>query len=361
MYGFPIHKDFRLEGKAFQSFVDLLNFVELNYPQHAGFLKNLFDEHNFISAQTSGSTGRPKKIYIKKKYLIKSAQKTINFFKLKPGSAALLNLSSQYIAGKLMWVRALAGGWLLDISDPGHQSIARKLTGNIYDFGAMVPLQVSQNLEKIHHIKTLIVGGGQVPGRLLNRIRNLPNRIFATYGMTETLTHVAVMPLNKVARQNFTGQNTPVGAYRTLEGVKIASDNRNCLIIEAPDIFEGRLVTNDVVELIDNKHFRWLGRYDNIINSGGIKLIPELIEDKLKQIIDFDFFIAGMPDDKLGEKVILVMETGTYPATLKEEIKKILSKYEMPKNIYTLTQFERTLTGKIQRQSTLKKIKVNLP
>lgn len=224
----------------------------------------------------------------------------------------------------------------------------------------MVPMQVFQNLKNIHRIKTLIIGGGQVSNKLSKQIKNLPNRIFATYGMTETLTHIAVKPLNTVAKHNFAGQNVPIDAFRILEGVKIETDKRNCLIIEAPGIFEGRLITNDIVELIDNKHFRWLGRYDNIINSGGIKFIPEQIENKLKQIINTEFFLASIPDDKLGQKMVLILETDTYPATLKEEMKEILTKYEFPKKIFVLPEFVRTPTGKIQRKKTMKIIKANL-
>ena len=353
MYKFTIHKDFKITNQQFANCEDLINFVQQKHPEYAGFLEDLFDDKAYIIAQTSGSTGTPKKIKIRKEFLINSAQKTIDFFDLKPESSALLNLSSQYIAGKLMWIRALTGGWHLDISAPDNQSIAGKLSQNTYDFGAMVPLQVYQNLDKIHHIKKLIIGGGQVSGKLLKQLQNLPNQIFATYGMTETLTHIAIMPLNMVAKQNFTAQNAPADAYRILKGVKIATDNRNCLIIEAPCIFEGQLVTNDIVDLIDEKHFRWLGRFDNVINSSGVKLIPEQIENKLKQLIDFDFFVTGMPDDKLGQKVVLVLETEQIPKNLPEQIKKHLSKYEVPKNIYALPEFVRTATGKIQRQKTL--------
>ncbi len=349
----PIHQAFKLVGDSFRSPIEIIKFVKESFPEHAGFLEDLFDDNDFIIVRTSGSTGRAKKIKIRKDFLINSAQITIDFFNIKPCRSALINLSSQYIAGKLMWVRALTGGWHIDVCAPDNNSIAEKLANNTYDFGAMVPLQVYQNLDNIHHIKKLIIGGGQVSGKLLKQIQHLPNQIFATYGMTETLTHIAVMPLNIIAKQNFTEQKAPVDAYRILQGVEIATDNRNCLTIEAPDIFEGKVITNDIVELLDNKHFRWLGRFDNVINSGGIKLIPEQIENKLKQIIDFDFFIAGLPDEKLGQKVVLIIETEQIPKTLPDKLKTLLSKYEIPKNIYAFSKFERTGTGKIIRQKTL--------
>ncbi len=356
MRHFLIHRNFRLEGQSFASTSDLIDYVRTIFPEHYAFLSELFNDKGFITAKTSGSTGTPKIIKIEKKYLSNSAQKTIDFFNLKPQTKALLNLSSDFIAGKLMWIRALSGGWHLDICAPDHKSIAQKLENKSYDFGAMVPLQVAQNLPLIHKIKQLIIGGGQTPESLKTQLKNLSNHIYATYGMTETLTHIAVMPLNDRAKQKFIKENHPIDAYSILNGIKISTDERHCLIIEAPDIFKGIVKTNDVVALIDSKHFRWLGRYDNIINSGGIKLIPEQIENTLKNILDFEFFIAGLPDDKLGQKVVMVIESDYIPDDLQEKMKKLLSKYETPKKIYAIQTFERTSTGKIQRQKTLSKL-----
>ncbi len=353
-----LHKDFQLNGHHFDSPTDLINYVKINLPEHANFLQALFDDDTYITAQTSGSTGTPKQIRIKKTHMRNSALKTIAFFDLKPQTKALLNLSSGFIAGKMMWVRALLGGWHLDVVPPNHQSITSVLNKNRYDFGAMVPLQVFQNLDKIHHIKKLIVGGGAVSQSLLNKIYDLPNRIYATYGMTETITHIAVMPLNQVAEKDFY-QDGIKKTYRVLDNIFIDVDERNCLTITTPDIADDQIITNDLVELLDDKHFRWLGRYDNIINSGGIKLIPEQIEDKLKSIIKVPFFIAGLPDDKLGQKLVLILETEQIPKDLPEQIKKHLSKYEVPKNIYVLPEFEWTPTVKIHRQNTLRKLNIN--
>jgi len=353
-----IHKDFQLNGHHFDSPTDFIAYVKKNLPEHFAFIQALFDDDNFITAQTSGSTGTPKQIRIKKLHMHNSALKTIAFFDLKPQTKSLLNLSSDFIAGKMMWVRALLGGWHLDVIPPDHQSITTVLNENRYDFGAMVPLQVFQNLDKIHHIKKLIIGGGAVSQSLLNKIYDLPNRIYATYGMTETITHIAVMPLNQVAENDFYQDDIRKG-YRVLDNIHIDTDDRNCLIITAPDIADDQIITNDIVELLDNQYFRWLGRYDNIINSGSIKLIPEQIEQKLKSIIKVPFFIAGLPDDKLGQKAVLILEIEQIPKDLPEQIKKHVSKYEVPKNIYMLPEFERTPTGKIQRQNTLRKLKIN--
>ncbi len=348
-----IHNTFQLNGHHFDSTTDFLAFVKKNFPDHSAFIQALFNDDAYITAHTSGSTGTPKSIKIKKAYMCNSAYKTIAFFDLKPQTKTLLNLSSDFIAGKMMWVRALLGGWHLDVVPPDHQSIADTLSKNQYDFGAMVPLQVFRNIDNIHKIKKLIIGGGAVSQELLQKIYYLPNRIYATYGMTETITHIAVMPLNQLAEKDFY-QNDIKVVYRVLENISIDVDNRNCLVITAPDIADKEIITNDIVELIDKKHFRWLGRYDNIINSGGIKLIPEQIEQKLQKYIDTNFFVAGLPDDKLGHKLVLFIENKELNDAEIEFIKSILPRFERPKAFYTLSSFIYTDNGKINRNRTIK-------
>jgi len=350
-----IHKTFQLNGHHFDSPTDFIGYVNNNLPEHSAFIQALFYDDAYITAHTSGSTGTPKSIKIKKAYMCNSAYKTIAFFDLKPQTKALLNLSSDFIAGKMMWVRALLGGWHLDVVPPDHQSIADALSKNRYDFGAMVPLQVFQNIDKIFNIKQLIIGGGQVSQELLGKIYHLPNRIFATYGMTETVTHIAVMPLNRIA-ENDTHKNDIKGVYQVLENIQISVDDRNCLVISAPEIADNKVITNDLVEIIDAKHFRWLGRYDNIINSGGVKLMPEQIEQKLQKYLNHNFFIAGLPDDKLGEKLVLIVEGQCDTNECLTQCKKVLDKYEIPKEVISVERFVRTESGKIKRKSTLLKI-----
>lgn len=348
-----LHYDFQLNGHHFDSPTDFIAYINKNLPEHSAFIQALFDNDVFITAHTSGSTGTPKHIRIKKQYMRNSAYKTIAFFDLKPQTKALLNLSSDFIAGKMMWVRALLGGWHLDVVPPDHKSIADTLIKNQYDFGAMVPLQVFQNVDKIHKIKQLIIGGGQVSPKLLGKIYHLPNRIYATYGMTETITHIAVMPLNRVVENDFY-KNDLKSVYCLLDNISIDVDKRNCLIITAPEIAEKVVVTNDIVELIDAKHFQWLGRYDNIINSGGVKLIPEQIEKKLQKYLDTNFFVAGFPDDKLGQKLVLFIENRELKEADIKFIKSILPQYESPKAFYTVSSFIYTENGKINRNETIK-------
>jgi len=346
-----IHSGFKIAGKSFSSPESILNFVEQDYPDHYDFLRNWFDDCPDIEVYTSGSTGAPKKIVVQKVRMLNSAQKTIRFFDLKPQTKALLNLSSDFIAGKLMWVRALTGGWNLFVSSPKNQSIAQILKQHRFHFGAMVPLQVHANLKSIDRIDKLIIGGGAVSTELKEKLQNKSNHIFATYGMTETLTHIAVKPLNRQAA--LFSKIDSLDTYRVLEGVEIHIDKRGCLVVEAPGITEQRVITNDLVQIIDDRHFKWLGRYDNVVNSGGVKLIPEQIEAKLSSHIFVPFFVTGIPDEKLGEKLILVVEAKSYNLP---DFQAVLNKYEIPKEVFFINRFVRTGSDKIKRKESLKLI-----
>jgi O-succinylbenzoic acid--CoA ligase len=346
------HPDFRLNGKSFRDFNELLQYIDINLPEHHTFLTEFFNDTPTVTAHTSGSTGTPKIIRLKKKHLLNSAQKTIDFFELPPGTKALLNLSPEFIAGKMMWVRALLGGWHLDVINPTNKLISKQLNNSFYDFGAMVPLQVYGNINFLNRIDKLIVGGGSVSSGLQNKIAGLPNKIFATFGMTETITHIAVKALNNKA-ETFKGLTNKY--YQVLKNIQIDTDERNCLIINAPDITENKVVTNDLVQIIDDKHFEWLGRYDNIINSGAVKIIPEQVEAKLASYINARFFIGSLPDTKLGEKIVLFIE-GNQSKIQIPNIKNILSKYEMPKNILFVARFSETESGKINKKQTISNI-----
>ncbi len=347
-----IHPQFQLQNHSFSNTEEFLKYVKTHWPSHISFLRQWLDNNDFIIAHTSGSTGKPKPVKISKKAMVKSAEKTINFFSLSPQTKALLNLSSDFIAGKMMWVRAFTGGWNLFVSSPDNQSIRQILQKEDFDFGAMVPLQLIANLNDIHRFKKLIIGGGALSQRYIDKIKNIETAVFATYGMTETITHIAVKPLNKKAGLYKTDLFENV--FAALPGVSFDIDKRECLRIKTSFLEENIIQTNDIVELIDSHHFEWKGRFDNVINSGGIKLQAEEIEKKLTPYIDKSFFISALPDDKLGEKVVLIIETETpFHFTMEE----VLSKYEIPKEIYTIPKFEYTSSGKIQRKKTMEKIK----
>ncbi|MEX1382490.1 AMP-binding protein [Lutibacter sp.] len=382
------HKSFKFQGKSFSDVNELLLFSKISSIEVYNFIENWFDEKLYIEVKTSGSTGVPKIIQLQKKYMINSAKATGCFFELPENTRALLCMSPNYIAGKMMLVRALTLGWNIDIVEPTSNPLENIETA--YDFSAMVPLQVANSLKDFHKIKKLIVGGGVVSNELLHQIQHINTEVFATYGMTETVTHIAVRKLNNfknvIARetkqsqsnipQNNSTKNVISSAveksyYKTLPNIKISTDERGCLMIKAPKISNEIVITNDVVELISETEFKWLGRFDSIINSGGIKLIPEQLEEKLAAIIKEQFFVAGLPDVVLGEKLVLVVEklvtewsrsaiiskkVNPYNNELFQKIKELksLSKYEIPKEIFFVESFIKTPTEKINRSATLK-------
>ncbi len=349
-----IHPDFELEGHKFNACREFLRYVKENYPAHFAFLNDWCQPDNTLIAFTSGSTGEPKSIKLDKKAMLQSARRTINFFNLKPGKRVLINLSADYIAGKMMWVRALTGGWHVEVSAPDNKHIYQKLKNQSFDFGAMVPVQVQKNLDFIKHFKTLIIGGGVVSNRLQKSLEHLPVDIFATYGMTETVTHIAVKSLSKQALYKY---NLPTEVYRVFEGIKIDVDDRGCLIIKAPDLNHEPIITNDVVRLIDKQHFQWLGRFDNIINTGGLKFVPEQLEEKIKPLLSQDFFIGSLPHPVLGKEIVLLVEGKVDKSKLNKLLVKNLGKYEMPKKIIDVAIFLRTSSGKIRRKAILQQIK----
>lgn len=341
------HSAFKLQGKSFSSEEELIDFSKEISVEVANFLRNWFDATAFVEVKTSGSTGNPKIIQLQKEQMINSAIATGDYFNLPQNTTALLCLSANYIAGKMMLVRALTLGWYLDVVAPTSNPL--KNSDKNYDFSAMVPMQLHNSLPDIHKIKKLIVGGGTVSNELLSKIQEVETEIFATYGMTETITHIAVKKFNVIA------SGAKQSNYKILPNIKISIDHRGCLVIDAPTISVEKVITNDLVEIISPTEFKWLGRIDNVINSGGIKLIPEQIEEKIAEIIENRFFVAGKKDAALGEKLILIIE-GIKNEDLLKRIQhlKLLSTYEIPKEIYFLEKFIETQTNKIDRTKTLR-------
>ena len=237
-----------------------------------------------------------------------------------------------------MLVRAIILGLEMDLVSPKGNPIPNK--HKVYDFSAMVPLQVEHTLSQLNQIKKLIVGGAKIAPSLVNQLQNCDIKVYETYGMTETITHIAAKRIDE-------------DYFQTLPNVTVNIDDRSCLIIDAPNILEEKIVTNDIVNLVSPTSFQWLGRYDNVINSGGVKLFPERIEEKLQEAFSVPFFIASESDEHLGEKVILVIESEEFP--LAATIFDVLEKYEKPKKVYFTPNFTRTETGKINRIKTLKK------
>lgn len=334
------HENFKLNGKSFTNVDEVLTYSKVFSEEIHQFLEKWFSADENITVKTSGSTGKPKSILLKKEFVINSAKATGLFFNLQENTTALLCLPTAYIAGKLMLIRAIVLGWHLDVVNPNSNPL--DTIKKEYDFSAMVPLQLENSVSNINLIKKLIVGGGVVSNQLQSKIQNVSTQVFVTYGMTETITHIAVKKLNKI--------ETNPNFYEVLPNVTIYKDDRNCLVIKASKVSEELVFTNDVIDLISDKQFNWLGRFDNVINSGGIKLHPEKIEEELSKIISNRFFVAGFSDEKLGQKLVLIIE-GNYQKINLE--KASLTKYEIPKQIYFLESFVETETKKIQRKKTL--------
>ena len=297
---------------------------------------------------TSGSTGVPKEITLTRNQLKESARRTIAALGLDPNDTAIVCLDTKYIAGKMMVVRAVEANMEIIAVEPSadpFQNLTKDFPGG---FVALVPLQLQEILrhpdsaQKLNTIKNVILGGAAVNASLRKEISKLKCAVHATYGMTETVSHIALQLLNGPhASDHFT----------TLPGIKIHTDKRGCLVIHVPE-FSEPIETNDIIELISPNQFRWLGRFDNVINSGGFKISPEKIEKELERVLpDREFFVTGILDERLGEKLVLIVE-GSRPNINFSKLQ--LHPYEIPKDVILLPEFMRTETGKINRGKTMR-------
>lgn len=313
------------------------------------FIIDWIDDKDYIEQKSSGTTGEPKSLKLSKKSMIESALKTCEYFDLSFGQTCLLCLPIDYIAGKMMIVRAFVGGLNLLLTEPS--SMPELTSFGKVDFCAMVPLQVYNSLNSVdalRKINKLIIGGGEIRDELEVMMRDMPNEVYATYGMAETCSHVAIRRISGTEHERY---------YQAIPGVKFSSDKRSCLEIDA-DFLEQKIITNDVIDLMDNACFRWIGRYDNLINSGGIKIVPEEIEALVSKTSGLDCAVVGLPDKKLGEKVILVLEKGGSESSeqeLKNMLKSELPKHAQPKEIVFLDELPRSHSFKVDRNK-LKKL-----
>ncbi len=332
-----MEKKYKIRGKSL-----LLSEINFQFPEIFSFLHSFLSDEKEFKVQTSGSTGIPKLISIPKKYMRASARKTIRALELKKGNKALLCLPTDKIGGIMMLVRWVEGE--LDLYPEGKSGNPLLDTTTVYDFGAMVPYQVQQSFKELSRVKKLIIGGAPINPSLENDLKNLPNEIYHTYGMTETISHVALRRVNGIEEAN---------SFKALPDVRFNLDDRSCLVINAPEIGVENLVTNDVVNLINETEFTWKGRFDNVVNSGGIKLLPEEIEKKIGDI-GIPYFLFGESDSKLGERLAMMIESSS-PVPLEglTPFFSELSKYEIPKAVYNVSKFVEAAGGKLNRKATI--------
>lgn len=311
------------------------------------FLAEWHNDDDCIVVKTSGSTGTPKLLRVEKRRMEASARMTLRFLGLHPGQTALLCMPLDYIAAKMMVVRALVGNLRLVSVEPSGHPLADAGVGETpIDFAAMVPLQIYNTLlvpeekERLIKVGQLIIGGGAVSQALASEIACLPNPVWSTYGMTETLSHVAMRRLNGPQQESW---------YTPLEGVSIGQDEDGCLLIDAPLLCQKVLRTNDVVRLHDDsRRFMVLGRKDNVVCCGGVKIQAEEVEERLQPYVDAPFFVGKEKDDKFGEILVLVVESRD-KKLLEDIINNVLPKYWRPRKIYSVRKLPLTETGKPKR------------
>jgi len=305
-----------------------------------------------IDAATSGSTGVPKKMKLSKKYMEASARATLDYFELHEGDKALLCLPAKYIASKMLVVRAFVGKLDLYCIPPSMNPVSEWTPP--LDFAAFTPAQLSELLKTekglsfVKSIKKIILGGGSLPTPLETKVQSLDIEIWHTYGMTETMSHIALRKVNG---------NDKSACFYPMPGVQLAKNDSGCLTITAPYLGIFGLETNDLVEMQHGGGFKILGRKDNVVNSGGVKLFPEQIEQKLSGFMDDPFYVGSVPDEQLGEKLTLFVESEDAGQSRKEQIRKLLheklSGLEIPRTIVFQKQFMRTESGKIIRKKSI--------
>lgn len=308
------------------------------------FLKEWFSASPTLRLHTSGSTGVPKEIIVCKVQMLQSAKSTCDFFTLKKEDKALLCLPLEYIAGKMMVVRALYAGLDIYPVEPDGHPLAH--TDIPFDFAAMVPLQVHNSLQneeekqRLSRIKHLIIGGGAIDQTLEKELKAFPNAIYSTYGMTETLSHIA---LRRISGAESSSYYTPLPSV----GLTLSEDNR--LIVDAPLLADKPFITNDIAELRPDSSFRIIGRIDNVINSGGIKIQIEEVEQVLQPHITGNFAITSIPHPKLGEAIILMIEESDDPVYVEKTIRQLLPRHQQPILIHIAGAIPQTGNGKIDR------------
>lgn len=339
-----------LEGKEYAS-DDIARFVAEgaeNYPSAIWdlylFLNEWFNDSSVITVHTSGSTGTPKALVARKDQMMQSARLTCEFLNLQAGHTALLCMNLRYIGAMMVVVRSLVAGLNLIVRPASGHPLAD--INEPLKFAAMVPLQVYNTLhtpeekEQLKQTEILIIGGGAVDEALEAEIKSLPIAVYSTYGMTETLSHIALRRLNG---------NSASDHYYPFSSVELSLSPENTLVIKAPLVCDDILQTNDIARIYPDGSFTILGRKDNVINSGGIKIQAEEIEKVLRPFIPMPFVITSVPDQRLGQAVTLLIAGQLDTKEMEDKLKTILEPYYRPRYILTTDCIPQTKNGKISR------------
>lgn len=316
--------------------------------EHLDFMKSWINDKALIEVKTSGSTGKPKIIRLNKNTMVASAQYTCSFLSVIERDTALLCLPSTFIGGKMMIVRAFVNKLRLDTVKPTASVKCKKK----YDLVAMTPHQLSVSLTNhpglLASIKNLLIGGSETPDMLIDKLQSSKCNCYSTYGMTETSSHIALRKLNGPDRQTF---------FQTIDpSIKLTVDKNDCLGINAPYLGPTTLETRDVVKILDERSFRISGRFDNVINSGGIKLHPEEIEAKLRPFFAFDFIVFRIDDNRYGERPAILIEKRVKDEKhrIREVLSSQLNSTERPETVFIIDKMVKTANGKIHRNASIK-------
>jgi O-succinylbenzoic acid--CoA ligase len=304
---------------------------------------------------SSGSTGQPKKILISRQSMIASANGTIQALGLQANQTSLVCLDTAYIAGMMMLVRSLEIGMNIIAVEPCANPFEKIKGQDQIHFAALVPYQVKAILDSPQNIffsqfETVIIGGAPLDQFTKIQLQNFPCQFYETFGMTETISHIALKKINGKNKSDY---------FELLPNITIRQDERACLCIKTPYLPD-EIITNDVVELKNLQEFMWLGRFDNVINSGGIKIFPESTEKKIELVFSLEniknrFFITGLPDERLGQAVTLIVEGSITPdqeGKTKQMLREKLAKFEQPRSMLLVEKFDETKNGKINRNET---------
>ena len=338
-----VHPEFQLNGVSLDHKVLMTvaySYVkegELWERQVGEFLLNWMDDFSYHTVFSSGSTGTPKEYRLEKQHMINSARMTGERFRISAGMDVLGCLPLSYVAGKLMMVRAIELGWHIDLVAPSKNPLDK--VAKRYDFTALTAYQVKHSLNHLYKSRKTIIGGGPVDEALVESLNGRHTRAYHTYGMTETSTHVGVRELYPNYEEFFTA----------LPRIKVRLNGADCLVVDAPDLADEPIVTNDLGIIKDEKMFKILGRTDNVINTGGIKIHPETVHNKLSKFIDSRFFIAAESEPHLGQQVVIYVE-GDEVDLDSAFAKAKLDRFEKPRKVIFVKQFAETHTAKIDKK-----------